>query len=180
MRDAVPFDYDRPGPFIVFLTPAGEQYPVPVEKTVEANIGTHRGKLRLEPDFFVVPLGATLLFKNADDQQHNLFSSAMSVKSFNVIVPARGSRSIMCRKVGPVFIRSLDSEIFDATFFIGSPYSAVTDEKGNYQLQAPPGAYRADVWHPRLPPESKEVVLADGQTVEANFTLSVNALPQIE
>jgi hypothetical protein len=62
---------------------------------------------------------------------------------------------------------------------VSGPYGMATDGRGRYRLQAPPGTYRLEAWHPRLPSQSREVTIKASETVRVDFVLSVNDLEKV-
>jgi hypothetical protein len=52
------------------------------------------------------------------------------------------------------------------------PFFSVTDAAGRYRIEeVPPGAYTLVAWNEGVTSESRPVVVADGSTTEADFSL---------
>jgi hypothetical protein len=51
------------------------------------------------------------------------------------------------------------------------PYAVVVGDDGSFDLgDIPPGQYTLKAWHPRFGIKKAKITVADGGTVETNFT----------
>jgi hypothetical protein len=52
-----------------------------------------------------------------------------------------------------------------------NPYFSATDGRNNYLIRnVPPGKYRLKVWHERVPPQVKEIIVPETGQIKVDFT----------
>lgn len=135
-------------------------------------------KLRFEPDFLVVPAGATIRFENHDDEIHNIHSRAAENR-FDTGAHLPGTvKEVILKNPGAVPIRCRTHQNMRGLIIVTpSPYFAVADTLGRFEIpNVPPGRYRVEAWHPRLTTEERAAGTADldldtkAQVVQLRFT----------
>ncbi|MEM8680473.1 MAG: hypothetical protein AAGF97_14080 [Planctomycetota bacterium] len=133
------------------------EWTVPKEGYVLRQKGCH-----FEPALIVMPSGETLTVYNDDKVTHNVNTGewnsmqAQGAEPIEQMVSGRSPIRVTCN------IHSwMESWIYPAR----SPFFAVTDEEGNFEItDVPPGKYRAVVWHPALGRERLRVEIKPGET----------------
>lgn len=165
---------------VVFLQPAGGQPAAmaPREQTIRQQ------DLRFDPDFVVVPVGTTIAFENLDKEIHNIHSRSKANRfDTGAHMPDTTTR-VTLKHPGAVPLRCRTHERMRGLIYVApSPYFAVTDERGAFELTGvPAGAHRAEVWHPRLSSDEQDragttVTVTADAAVSAVFQLHAAALP---
>ncbi|MEW6681413.1 MAG: plastocyanin/azurin family copper-binding protein [Nitrospirota bacterium] len=140
-------------------------------------------KLRFEPDFLVVPAGATIRFENHDDEIHNIHSRAAENR-FDTGAHLPGTvKEVTLKNPGAVPIRCRTHQSMRGLIIVApSPYFAVADKLGRFEIpNVPPGHYRLEAWHPRLTAEERDRGAVDmdldmgRQVVDLRFTAKAPA-----
>lgn len=131
--------------------------------------------LRFRPDFLVVPAGTTIQFENNDDEIHSIYSKAANNR-FDTGAHLPGTvKDVVLKNPGVVPLRCHTHQNMRGLIYVSpSPYFSVTDDEGRFEIQKiPAGAYRIDVWHPRLTAEES----AKGeQPLEVSLSSDVKGL----
>jgi plastocyanin len=136
---------------VVYLLDA-ESKPIaaePMERTIRQEGSAFK------PDFLIVTVGSTLIFENQDKETHNVHSRSPGNR-FDIGLQGPGDvKRVRLKKAGAVSIRcSIHTEMKGLVFAAPSPYFAVTDRSGRFEIDnLPAGAYRLEAWHPRLTSE---------------------------
>ena len=129
-----------------------------------------RGMLFL-PHVLPVVVGTTVRFLNNDPVPHNVFSPegkynlgtwpTGEVRDFTFEDP--GAYTQLCRV-------HLEMEAF--VVVLETPYFAVTDRRGNFEIpDVPAGEYTLVTWHNRLQPAEQPVSVTAGTTASVELTL---------
>jgi plastocyanin len=129
------------------------------------------------PHVLPIPLGATVLFPNNDQVDHNVFSMSRT-KTFNLGSYKPGqSQTVVFDKPGIVEVRcDVHAEMAAYILVMKNPYFAVTDRKGNFEIpdsgylqqvglegiaDLPPGKYSIKTRHEKLKTQKKSIVVPD-------------------
>ncbi len=127
------------------------------------------------PHVLAVEVGTAVDFPNADPIFHNAFSN-YDGQVFDVQLYApKTSRRVVFRRPGMVRLFCNIHDTMSAVIAVlPTPYFTVTAADGRFQIHAPAGAYRLQVWHERAQTERL-------QTLERPLTLgdSNTSLPEI-
>ncbi len=109
------------------------------------------------PHVLVAPLGGSIEIENDDPILHNVHGNDAThgdVSLFNVAQPMRGQRSsvsLAAMKSPGIINLSCDAGhpwMSGYIFVAPHPYYAVTNERGEYELDnVPPGTYTLHMWH---------------------------------
>lgn len=115
------------------------------------------------PYVTAITVGTAVIFPNRDNVQHHVYSLSRT-KRFEIPLYGREApREILFDQPGVV---ALGCNIHDwmlcYVVVLATPYFAKSDADGIATIAAvPPGRYRAEIWHPRLPaPVDSELVVA--------------------
>jgi len=107
------------------------------------------------PHLLAVETGSIIDFPNADPIFHNAFSS-YSGQVFDIgLYPPGTSRSVRFARSGVVRVFcNIHSSMSAVIVVLDTPYFAVTSSDGQFQIEAPPGAYQMRIYHERATEES--------------------------
>jgi len=137
----------------------GKTFPPPT-----AHATVDQVSMKFVPRVAVVLAGTTVDFANSDSVNHNVFTPDKCAGSFNLGSWGRGtSKSHVFDKACFVaLLCNIHPEMEGFVAAVPTPYFAVTDKTGAYQIKdIPDGAYTLRVWHPRLKETSKKVTVKD-------------------
>jgi len=121
--------------------------PPPVEKVVQRN-------RKFLPRVLAVPVGTAVDFPNADPIMHNVFSNYDGQVFDLHLFASQTTRRVVFRRAGVcrVFC-NIHPEMSAVVAVVPTPYFAVTGPEGRFEIRAPAGAYRLQVWHERSVPD---------------------------
>ena len=109
---------------------------------------------RFAPHVLAVEVGTPVDFPNNDPFPHNVFSNFNGqVFDLQVYAP-QTARRVVFRRPGVVHIFCNIHEAMSAVIAVlPTPYFSVTDGMGRFEIQAPAGDYRLQIWHERAQPD---------------------------
>lgn len=160
-------DYTRPGFAVVYLE---EATPVPVS-LLRIDITAGLAGARLVPEIAATAVGGTLRVENRTERPHVVSSPGAGVlrrlrpgDSFEVVAERAG--------VLALFLPG-EPQAGARVFAAPGPFAPV-DEDGRYELLGvAPGSRRLHVWHPRLPPRARPLVLSPGRVERVDLEVGV-------
>jgi plastocyanin len=129
--------------------------------------------LQFLPHVLPVVVGTTVDFLNSDSVLHNVFSPDACADRFNLGTWPQGqSKSFTFKKECFVaLLCKVHPEMEGFVAVLPTSYFAVTSPNGSYEIKdVPDGTYTVKVWHPRLKPAQKSVVVK-GAT-EVSFAIA--------
>lgn len=129
--------------------------------------------LQFSPHVLPVLTGTTVDFLNSDSILHNVFSPDACADRFNLGTWPQGqTKSYTFKKACfAVLLCKVHPEMEGFVAVLPTPYFAVTSPDGSYEIKnVPDGTYTVKVWHPKLKPAQKSVVVK-GPT-EASFAIA--------
>jgi plastocyanin len=160
---------------VVWLEAKNPEPPRPV--TFRRAIMEQRNKTFL-PHVLAVEVGTTVDFPNFDPIFHNAFSNYDGqVFDLHLYAP-NTTRKVLFKRPGMVRVFcNIHATMSAVIAVLPTPYYAVTGADGKFQIQAPPGLYRFQVWHERALSEAlskldREVALADAGLVMPEIRLA--------
>jgi len=106
------------------------------------------------PLVVVVRRGGVVVFTNNDTTMHQVYSFA-PIKQFQFeIDQGQVSKPVLFDKAGVAAIGcNIHDQMIAYVYVADAPFAGITDSNGRAELHdVPPGAYRASLWHPQLPP----------------------------
>lgn len=134
-------------------------------KVPEEPIELDQIQCRYEPHVILIPVGATVLYKNSDKVSHNVHTYAVKNTPFNKTIAPDGEERQKLDKAEAIKV-ACDIHPWMACymFVTDTPYAAITDADGNFSIEGlPAGEYRVSIWHERLGrAKAKVTVAADG------------------
>jgi plastocyanin len=129
--------------------------------------------MQFVPRVLPVLAGTTVDFLNSDSVLHNVFSPDACADRFNLGTWPQGQiKSYTFKKeCFAALLCKVHPEMEGFVAALPTPYFAVTSPDGSYEIKdVPDGTYTVKVWHPRLKPAQKSVVVK-GPT-EASFAIA--------
>ena len=137
---------------VVWLEPIGTGIR-PVASPPKPGLMNQRDKTFV-PHVLAIEVGTAVDFPNNDPISHNVFSNFDGqVFDLQIFAP-QASRRVVFRRPGIVRVFCNIHETMSAVIAVlATPYFAVTDRTGRYEIQAPAGDYRLQFWHERAQPE---------------------------
>jgi plastocyanin len=144
--------------------------------------------LEFIPHVLPVLVGSTVQFPNNDKVDHNIFSMSRT-KKFNLGSYKPGeNKTMVFDKPGIVEIRcDVHAEMAAYILVMKTPYFAVTDKKGHFEIPDPDylkqtgleipsglsaGKYTVKTWHEKLKSQKKSVVVPDSGDVSVKLDLT--------
>jgi plastocyanin len=126
------------------------------------------------PRVLAITVGTTVDFPNNDKTFHNVFSLSR-VRAFDLgRFPPGRTGSVRFDRPGiiPVFC-DIHSHMSAYILVFSHPFFAVSDDDGRYEIGGvPAGPYSLMVWSELGRAAARRVVVGEGGTVEADFTVS--------
>jgi plastocyanin len=113
------------------------------------------------PRVAIVPVGGTVDFLNSDRLLHNIHAQPKLNEAFNRTQPKNRTVPVTFSKAEIVRVDcDLHSWMTAWVVVAPHPYYAVTRADGQFSFEGlPPGAYRLQIWHERLGPSTRQVVV---------------------
>lgn len=126
------------------------------------------------PHVLPIVKGGSVSFSNSDGILHNVHLYQGRRSLFNLATPA-GAKPITktFREPGEVAVLcDVHSEMSAYIIVLETPYAAVTDELGHYELVGiPTGTYTLKTWHERLAPVSMPITVPGEGSIKVNLEL---------
>ena len=138
---------------------AGKVFPAPA-----AHAAVDQANMKFVPRVSAVLVGTAVDFINSDSVNHNVFTPDKCAGSFNLGSWGRGATKshTFDKTCFAALLCNIHPEMEGFVAAVPTPYFAVTDKTGTYQIKdIPDGAYTLRVWHPRLKEASKKVTVKD-------------------
>ena len=113
------------------------------------------------PRVAIVPVGGTVDFLNTDRLLHNIHAQPKLNEAFNRTQPKNRTVPVTFSKAEIVRVDcDLHSWMTAWVVVAPHPYYAVTRADGQFSFEGlPPGSYRLQIWHERLGPITRQVVV---------------------
>jgi hypothetical protein len=127
------------------------------------------------PHVQVAPRGSELLLKNSDPILHTVHARLGRETLFNVGLPKWRHLTKRLDQVGVIKIDCdvLHTWMSAVIIVTDSPYSYVSDEKGEFQLDGiPAGSYEMEIWHERLGRQSRLILVRDNVTTDVHVVFA--------
>jgi len=179
---AAQVDYAAMHDFVVFLEgkiAASSETWTNVTQVATTRIA-QQGAL-FSPHVLPVMVGTTVEWPNNDQIYHNVFSMS-DAKQFDLGL-YKGNppqKRVTFDKPGRVDVYcSIHSNMHCVVMVLENPYFASTDGKGRYVIKdVPPGNYKIEAWHERLPADEQDVTVPTNGETTVNFALGIKNLPK--
>lgn len=123
------------------------------------------------PNMIVVPIGKEISVYNDDPIGHNVNTGA-----WNQMQPAGPDPIVkpVEEKTPVKIVCNIHSWMEGWICPVQSPFYAVTDMKGNYQIKnIPPGKYRVTIWHPYLGRKNARMTFEPGKVMSIDHAYAV-------
>jgi plastocyanin len=126
------------------------------------------------PHVLPVLVGTKVDFLNSDDVLHNVFSPDECVGKFNLGSWPKGQKKSYVFKNPCVvtLLCNVHPEMGAYILVLETPYFAVTDKEGNYEIKnVPAGNYTLKIWHEKLKGNEVSVTVPEKGNVEQDFSI---------
>lgn len=123
------------------------------------------------PNMIVVPIGKNISVFNDDPIGHNVNTGA-----WNQMQPAGPDPIVkpVEEKTPVKIVCNIHSWMEGWICPVQSPFYAVTDMKGNFEIKdVPPGKYRITIWHPYLGRKNERVTIEPGKSLTLDHQYAV-------
>ncbi len=130
--------------------------------------------LKFVPHVLAILVGTRVAFPNSDVVRHNVFSPGPTLKFQLGTYPVKESKYQVFSKPGIVtLLCNIHAEMSAYIVVTDTPYSAVSDARGNYSIpNVPPGRYVLRVWHEKYAKAAPvEITVTGGDLRDVNFDL---------
>ena len=127
------------------------------------------------PHVQVAPRGSELLLKNSDPILHTVHARLGRETLFNVGLPKWRQ---VTKRLDHAGVIKIDCDVLhtwmSAVIIVtDSPYSYVSNEKGEFQMEGiPAGSYEIEIWHERLGRQSQLIFVRNNVTTDVNMVFS--------
>jgi len=162
---------------VVWLARLGPAAETTAVKPMHATLAQHNKTF--EPHLLVVTRGSSVDFPNRDPWFHNVFS-LFNGKRFDLgLYEAGTSRTVHFDREGVSFIFcNIHPEMSAVVVVLGSPYFAVTNKQGDFDISAiPPGRYMLHVWNESAMPATLQALTREVQIGDSPRSLGTLRLP---
>jgi hypothetical protein len=165
---------------VVWLEPKEIDSPRPTPLSPRRAVMEQRSKTFL-PHVLAVEVGATVDFPNFDPIFHNAFSN-YDGQVFDVHLYAPNTtRRVLFRRPGMVRVFcNIHATMSAVIAVLPTPYYAVTGVDGKFEIRAPAGMYRFQVWHERTQAEALTRLERTLALPEAGLVMPETRLPEQE
>lgn len=151
-----------------------KSYPVPEEPAV---LDQHDCMFR--PRVQGVQVGQEFLMRNSDPLVHNVRSFSIRNRAFNIAQPADSAdrKRVFARRESAIKIMCDFHPWMRAYIFVMEhPYFAVSNEKGEFEIQGlPPGEYTLAAWHEEFGEQEVEITVGASGSTEVEFSFEDKA-----
>lgn len=150
---------------VVYVAEAPGKSFAPAMTTVEMD----QKDMEFIPHVLAVQAGTTVEFLNSDAFLHNVFTPDKCAEKFNLGTWPQGQKRsyTFSKPCAAVLLCKVHPEMEAFVVVTPSPYYAVTNAKGEFEIEdLPDGEYTVKVWHPKLKEISKNVAVTGSTTVE--------------
>ncbi len=145
-------------------------YPAPAEaKTLDQKGCAY------SPRVLALMTGQPLEIVSSDATIHNVHAAAKQNRAFNLGMPAPGTRYTRTFEKPELVPFRCDVHPWMRAFVavVPHPFFAVTGSDGRFEIRGlPAGTYTVEAWHEKLPAQSFNLTLADGETTTHDVVFS--------
>ena len=144
-------------PVVVYLGDASGEFKKPV-----TNPTLDQRNMTFIPHVLPIKTGTTVDFLNNDEVKHNVFSP--DHEKYNLGTWPKGAIKQYTFDKKGVYTQlcNVHPEMESFIVALDTPYFALTDQEGNFELQGvPPGDYTIKVWHEKLRFKKQQIAVSE-------------------
>jgi plastocyanin len=144
-------------PVVVYLGDASGEFKKPV-----TNPTLDQRNMAFIPHVLPIKTGTTVDFLNNDEVKHNVFSP--DHEKYNLGTWPKGAIKQYTFDKKGVYTQlcNVHPEMESFIVALDTPYFALTDQDGNFELQGvPPGDYTIKVWHEKLRFKKQQIAVSE-------------------
>ena len=166
---------------VVWLEPIGTGTRAAAPASKPAAVSQHN--LTFVPHVAAIQVGTAVDFPNKDPIFHNVFSNFDGqVFDLQLFAP-QTARRVVFRRSGIVRVFCNIHDTMSAVIAVlPTPYFAVTDGTGRFDIQVPAGEYRLQFWHERAQPDvlaqlARRVTVGEAPVVLPDTQITLSTQP---
>jgi plastocyanin len=111
-----------------------------------------------EPDLMVVPVNSTVSFPNSDTVSHQIYSFSAPKRFQLPLYRGKPYPPVLFDSPGIVTLGcNIHDEMLAYVVVTDAPFFGRTAPNGTWSAEAPGGAYRINIWHPRIRDEDQDL-----------------------
>jgi plastocyanin len=167
---------------VVWLEPIGTVSQTPASPPKPTAVSQRN--LTFVPHVTAIHIGTAVDFPNNDPIFHNVFSNFDGQVFDLQLYAPRTARRVVFRRSGIVRVFCNIHDTMSAVIAVlPTPYFAVTDGTGRFDIQAPAGDYRLQFWHERARPDvlaglARRVTVGEAPVVLPETQITMSTQPQ--
>jgi plastocyanin len=147
----------KKSPVVVYLADASGEYVKPA-----ANPTLDQRNMTFIPQVLPVQIGTTVDFLNNDEVKHNVFSPDHEKYNLGTWPKGAVKQYTFTKKGVYTQLCNVHPEMESYIVALDTPYFALTDKNGNFELQGvPPGNYTIKVWHEKLRFKKQQIAVTE-------------------
>ena len=144
-------------PVVVYLAEAPGEFKKPVN-----NPTLDQRNMTFIPHILPIQTGTTVDFLNNDEVKHNVFSPDHEKYNLGTWPKSAIKQYTFTNKGVYTQLCNVHPEMESFIVALDTPYFALTDQDGNFELQGvPPGNYTVKVWHEKLRFEKQQLAVTE-------------------
>jgi plastocyanin len=110
------------------------------------------------PDLLVIPVGSAVSFPNSDSVSHQIYSFSPAKRFQLPLYRGKPYPPVIFDQPGLVTMGcNIHDEMLAYVVVTDAPFYGPTNKSGVWSAEAPGGAYRISIWHPRIRDEAKSL-----------------------
>jgi plastocyanin len=130
------------------------------------------------PHVAAFPVGTTVNVENSDNILHNIHTDSTINPAIDVAQP--GFKKVIKLTVEKPEVIQVGCDAHNWMqgwwYVTSNPYFAVSNAEGHYEItDVPPGTYKLKIWQEKLGTQSRQITVAPGKTMTADFTIGPEA-----
>ena len=143
-------------PVVVYLAEAPGEFKKPV-----TNPTLDQRNMTFIPHVLPIQKGTTGDFLNNDEVKHNVFSPDHEKYNMGTWPKGAVKQYTFSNKGVYAQLCNVHPEMESFIVALDTPYFALTDKDGNFELHVPPGNYTIKIWHEKLRFKKQQIAVSE-------------------